>query len=338
MKAIILAAPAVFFALTVVLTVSQGIAESRAKPLNPAVPKIIVATSEQRGALPQQTGEEFVRQANERLAGQSELLYYHTGQMGQDDDLWQKLKLGTIRLAIISESLAQIIPPWQLYDLPFLIHNRNHVKSIEENIGWPILVPAFTQRGFTVVAFWEKGFHHFSNNSRPIITPADLASLKLAVNTDNSLLQLLNLIGAQPVLISPGSLYNDLKANQLDGQESYLSVLYDRKLYDVQRYLSLSAHTYTPSLLVAWTSHWEKIPLEVRQTISQTAREVQAYGFDEGNAQEQKYVTALKTQGMSVNEVDRKAFQQASSPVYQQYAQKIPQGKELLELVMDFYK
>ena len=131
------------------------------------------------GSLFALSADEFARRANERLPEGFEVVTYGSSQLGGDEVLLQKIKLGTVEFALPSTVMSSQIDEFGLFEMPYLVRDREHMRAIEEDVVWPVLAPLAEARGYRIVAVWENGFRHVTNSRRPIESPEDLAGVKL---------------------------------------------------------------------------------------------------------------------------------------------------------------
>ncbi|MEP6608082.1 MAG: TRAP transporter substrate-binding protein DctP, partial [Burkholderiaceae bacterium] len=117
----------------------------------------------------------------------------------------------------------------------------------------------------------------------------------------------------------------------MDGQENPFTQIYSAKLNEVQKFLSLSGHVYTPAYVMVGTRHWNTLPADVRKILEDTARETQAYVYETAAKDDADLLGKLKAGGIQVNEVDKEAFIAASRPIYEEFGKEVPGAKELID-------
>jgi len=136
------------------------------------------------GSLFELSANEFARRANEKLGDKAKVVVFGSSQLGGDRELMQKLRLGTVEFAIPSTVMSSEVDAFGMFEMPYLVKNRDHMKKIEKDVVWPSLAPLAQARGYKLLAVWENGFRHITSNAKPIVRPTDLAGMKLRVPQD----------------------------------------------------------------------------------------------------------------------------------------------------------
>ena len=160
--------------------------------------EIVFGLSAEKGSLQAETAHEFARRANEKLGDKAKVVVYDSGQIGDDKDLMQKLKLGSVAIALPSSIMSSISDKFALFDMPFLVADRDHVGRIEKEIFWPEIAPTVEDKGYKVLAMWENGTRQITNNVRPIVTPADLKGIKIRTPKSTWRVKMFEAWGANP--------------------------------------------------------------------------------------------------------------------------------------------
>ena len=293
--------------------------------------EIIFGISAKPGSLQQLTAAEFTRRANERLAGKAEVKLFDSAQIGKDKELMQKLKLGTVHLALPSSIMSSVADEFGLFDMPFLVQDREHLGRIEEALFWSDIAPTAEAKGYKVLAVWENGIRHITNNARPIMTPADLDGVKLRTPKSKWRVIMFNTWGANPTPMAFSEVFVALQTGVIDGQENPYTNIWSAKFAEVQKYLSVTGHVYSPAYPTAGKAAFEKLPADVQEVLQSTAREMAEWARAEGAAADDDLKSKLAGAGMAVNVADRAAFVEASSPIYEQFASEVPTGKALID-------
>ena len=293
--------------------------------------EIVFGISATPNSLQGQTAAEFARRANEALGDMAQVTVFDSSQLGSDKDMMTKLKLGTIHITLPSSVMPEVAPEYALFDLPFLVADREHLARIEETIFRDVLVPAAEAEGYRPLAVWENGFRHITNNARPIVTPADLEGLKIRTPNSSWRVAMFSEYGANPTPMSFSEVFVGLQTGVIDGQENPLTNIAGAKLEEVQEYLSLSGHVYSPAYPTVGVAAFEKLDPEVQRILTETAREVALWAREQGAAQDGELLETLTASGMQVNETDREAFVAASAPIYEKFASEVEGGQEMID-------
>lgn len=280
------------------------------------------------------SAEEFARVANERLLGRVKVVVFGSSQLGNDEILLQKLKLGTVDFALPSTVMSSIVDAFGLFEMPYLIKDREQMKLIEEKIFWPHLAPLAEEKGLQILAVWENGFRHITNSSRPIVVPADLSGIKLRTPRGRWRVKLFQSFGANPAPMALSEVFIALQTGVMDGQENPLAQIYSSKFHEVQTYLSLTSHVYTPTYIVVGKNQWRKLPADIREELEKTARETQAFVHATGERMDVELLEKLRASGLKVNEADHDAFQKVSAAIYEDFGSSVPGGKEWIETAL----
>lgn len=290
------------------------------------------------GSLFDQSATEFARRANERLqeAGADyEVAVYGSSQLGADKEMLKKLKLGTIDFVLPSTVMSSEVQEFGLFEMPYLVRDREHMKAIGEQVFWPHLAPAAEERGYKIIGLWENGFRHITNNVRPINTPEDLQGIKLRTPKGVWRVKMFQQYGANPSPTAFSEVFVALQTGVMDGQENPLAQIYPAKFYEVQEYLSLTGHVYTPAYVTVNPDKFASLPEEVQAILSEEARAMQDFVYETAAAMEEDLLQKLIDEGMQVNEADKQAFIDASGPIYDAFAQEVEGGGELIELAQN---
>ncbi len=293
--------------------------------------EIIFAIEAEKGSLQQLTQEEFAKRANEKLAGKAVVKIFYSGQLGKDKDLMQKLKLGSVHLSMPSSIMSSVVDLYGVWDMPFLIKDRAHVGRFADKVFWPKIAPATEAKGYKVLGVWENGVRNITNNTRPINKPEDLAGLKIRVPGGVWRKKMFEAWGANPTPMAFSEVFVALQTNVVNGQENPNTNIYAAKFYEVQKYLSVTRHVYTPSYLVAGKDTFAKLDPAIQKVFIELGRELEGWARARGEADDADLEKKLVAGGMQRNVADYAAFVAASKPLYAQFAKEVNGGGELIE-------
>ncbi|UEM03200.1 TRAP transporter substrate-binding protein [Skermanella rosea] len=290
------------------------------------------------GSLFDQSANEFAKRANEKLGNKAKVVVFGSSQLGTDEQMLQKLRLGTIDFALPSTVMSTVSDVFGLFEMPYLVKDREHMKRIAEDVFWPSLAPAAEKQGYKIIGLWENGFRHVTTNTRPIEKPEDLKGIKLRVPGGKWRVRMFQSYGANPSPMAFSELFVALQTGVMDGQENPLTQIHSSKLQEVQKFLSMTGHVYTPAYVTVGSRKWASLPADVRQVLEETARETQAFVYETAARMDEELETKLRDEGMQVNEVDKDAFVKASEPIYRDFSDEVPAAKTMVEKAVELGK
>jgi len=284
------------------------------------------------GSLIGAAADEFAKRANTKLGGKYKIITYGSSQLGGDKELLQKLKLGTVDFAEPSTVMSSEADIFGVFEMPYLVKDREHMKRIEKELFWSKIEPAAEKKGLKLLAVWENGFRHITNNKRPIVTPADLQGIKLRVPEGKWRVKMFQAYGANPSPMKFSEVFTALQTGVMDGEENPFAQIYSAKFYEVQKYLSLTGHVYSPAYLAVGMKKWDRLPADVRKTLEATARDVQAWVYEKAAKDDEVLLEKMKASGsIQVNQANKDAFIAASKPVYEEFEKEVPGAKQIIE-------
>src|SRR6266852_4180316 len=247
------------------------------------------------GSIFQKSSDEFARRANAKLGGKAKVIVFGSSQLGGDKEMLQKLKLGTVDIAIPSTVMSSEADMFGVFEMPYLVKDRNHMKRIEKELFWPKIAPEAEKHGLKVIAVWENGYRHVTNSKRPINTPADLQGIKLRVPEGKWRVKMFQAYGANPSPMKFSEVFTALQTGVMDGEENPFTQIYSAKFQEVQKYLSLTGHVYTPAYVVVATKKWESLPADVRKILDDSAKDTQAFVYATAEKDDGDLLAKLKS-------------------------------------------
>jgi tripartite ATP-independent transporter DctP family solute receptor len=259
---------------------------------------------------------------------------YPSTQLGNERDMVEGLQLGTIDLVVTSTGpLGGFVPKMSVVDLPFLFRDRAHAyKVLDGPIGRELL-DTFTGKGIKGLAFWENGFRQITNNVRPIEKPEDLKGIKIRTMENKVHLAAFRAFGASPTPMAWSEVYTALQQKTIDGQENPVAIIYHQKIYEVQKYLALTDHFYSPTPLLMSLKIFNSLPRDIQKTMLDAALECATYERNLLRDSEAKQLAEIKAKGLSVTTPNKKPFQEAAASVYKEFRDQF--GKEMVDRIIN---
>ncbi len=285
------------------------------------------------GSLFETSVNEFARCANEALGDKAEVQTFGSSQLGKDSELLQKLKLGQITFALPSSVMSSVADEFGVFEMPYIIKDRDHMRRVQAEMMDSVFQPAVNAKGYEIIGLMENGFRHITNNTRPINKPEDLAGIKLRTPKGAWRLKMFKLYGANPTPMAFSEVFTALKTGVIDGQENPYAQIWSAKFQEVQKYLSITGHVYTPAYVLTSQKNFAKLPDDVQAALRQCGKESQDFVYEEAARLEKDLLQKLKDGGITVNEADKDAFIAASKPIYDEFADSVKGGKDLIDKV-----
>ena len=282
------------------------------------------------GSLFDVAANEFAKRANAKLGAKAKVSVFGSSQLGGDKEQMQKLLLGTLDIAVPSTVMTSVVDQFGVFEMPYLVKDREHMKRIEKEVVWPKLVPLAEAKGYTLLAVWENGFRHITNNARPINVPEDLKGVKLRVPEGKWRVKMFQAYGANPSAMKFSEVFTALKTGTMDGQENPLSQIHSARFHEAQKYLSLTGHVYTPAYAIAGTKRWNALPADVRAVLAAEAKATQAFVYEASAKMDKDLLDKIKAAGVAVNEPNKDAFVKASAAIYKEFGDGVPGAGEMI--------
>jgi len=289
------------------------------------------------GSLFHQSAEIFAKAANAKLGDKAKVVVYGSSQLGSDTELLKKLKLGTVDLALPSTVMTSVAQEFGVFEMPYLVQDRGHAARIAKDVIRPTLGPIVEKQGYKIIGVYENGYRHITNNKKAIVKPEDLQGVKLRVPGGVWRVKMFQAYGAQPSPMELKEVFVALQTGVMDGQENPLTQIYSQKFQEVQKYLSMTGHVYTPAFVTAGAS-WERLPPDVRKILEDAAASTEAEVLKLAEKLDNELVEKIKTSGIAVNEADKTAFVNASKEIYGEFAKQVPGGQALIDKSLSLAK
>jgi len=264
-----------------------------------------------------QMAERFAQNLEAALGDAFDHELFHTAALGNEEVHMQMIRTGQIDVYPMGSDAVSLDSKWAVFDMPFLFSDRETVaRLLDGEVGQAMRESMRASAGLEVLAFGELGFRNITNNVRPINVPADLNGVKLRVPGSAARILAFETFGAQPVSMNMGELYLGLQQGTVDGQENPLAAIKNRSFFEVQKYLSISRHVYSPVTLVMNAARYDSLTDDQRTAVKAAAQEAAEYTRRLGIAADEALLGELGA-GMEVNEIDLAAFKEASVPIWE---------------------
>ncbi|MBK6651673.1 MAG: TRAP transporter substrate-binding protein [Betaproteobacteria bacterium] len=275
-----------------------------------------------------------------KTGGKLKIVAFWGGAAGGDLPATQALRAGTQEMVCTSTSpLVGIVKELGAFDLPFLFANEKEADAVLDGPAGQYFNKKLEEAGLVNLAYWENGFRNLTNSKRAVSKPEDFEGVKVRVMQNNIFLDTFKTLGTNAVPMAFGEVFTALETKTIDGQENPFVTIDTSKFYEVQKYLSITRHAYTPFLILYSKKLWDQLSAQEQAVLREAAMEGQKVQRSTIRAQSDKALAALKAKGMTVNEItaaEQKRMFDKVKPVYDKNVPTI--GAEAVTQVLDALK
>ena len=285
--------------------------------------------------------EQFKANVESRTNGSVVIDLYPSGSLADDVTALDQVALGAIEGAIIMNSPNILVMGTgdglgYIEELPFLFSDAEAARRAYDGDLGKAFTDMCADHGIKVVNYWENGFRNMTNNTRPIVTPADMAGIKFRIANSDIRQQTFEVLGANAIPMAFTELFTGLQQGTVDGQENPLSIIETSKFYEVQKYLSLSRHIYNTATFILNPAAYDTLTEEEASIFQEEADAARDYMRQLNDKFEATAVERLKEQGMEVNQIDTQSFIDAVQPVWKSFEENY--GRELIDIALSYAK
>lgn len=275
----------------------------------------------------------FKKEVEARTNGEVKVNIYPQGQLGSDKQMIDGSRSGIIDFTIVGlNNYSGLMPESAAFTLPFMFPDRATAYKVLDGAPGKEVLTKMESFGLKGLGYPENGYRNMTNNKHPIRTPADVDGLQMRVNNSKALNDMFNMLGANPQQLPVSELYTALETGVVDSQDHPIGVTLSFKFYEVQKYLSLTQHAYSPLVFAMNLKKFNALTPKERAIISEVATAAIDMQRDMSIAREDEMITQLQSDGMKVNrDVDGRAFQDAVKPVWDSFIKE--NGDEMIKKI-----
>ena len=270
-----------------------------------------------------------------KTGGKMKINAFWGGAAGGDLPATQALRAGTQEMVCTSSSpLVGIIKELGAFDLPFLFANEKEADAVLDGDAGKYFNKKLEDAGLVNLAYWENGFRNLTNSKRPVTKVEDFDGVKVRVMQNNIFLDTFKTLGANAVPMAFGEVFTALETKTIDGQENPFVTIETSKLNEVQKYLSVTRHAYTPFLVLYSKKLWDQLNAQEQAVLREAAMEGQKVQRAANRALNEKSLASLKTKGMQVNEISAAEQARITARIMPVYDRNVPTiGAEAISVV-----
>jgi tripartite ATP-independent transporter DctP family solute receptor len=272
----------------------------------------------------------FAELVEQKSGGKIKVRIFPGGQLGGDLQNVSALQGGTLDLMVLNAGLlVGIVKDFAVLDFPFVFNTAEEADAVVDGPVGKKLFDKLPDKGLVGLGYFELGFRNVTNSKRPIARWEDFSGIKLRVIQSPLFIDLFNTLGANSVAMPFPEVYTALEQRVIDGQENPVTVIFDTKFQEVQKYLSLTRHIYNAQSVLLSKRTWDKLSAEERTIIQDALNEAKAYQRQVSREKNTQMLDAVKKAGMQVNEVsppEIARIREKIKPVVEKYTKEVSQA------------
>jgi tripartite ATP-independent transporter DctP family solute receptor len=261
---------------------------------------------------------------------------FFSGSLGGERESIESVQLGTQELAGTSTGpIPNFVPAVKILDIPFLFRDKAHARAVLDGPIGQALLKEFDSKGFKALAWTENGVRHMTNNKRPINLPDDLKGLKMRTMENPVHVAAYKGFGIITTPMAFPEVFTALQQGVVDGQENPLSVIMAAKFEQVQKYMTLTAHVYSPAILLMNKAAFDKLSAADQKVFLDGGKMAATAMRARVDKDDASGVAELRAKGMSIIETfDKSAFVAKLAPVFTQFEKEF--GKDKIDAIRNY--
>ena len=246
----------------------------------------------------------FAEQVEKASGGKMKVRAIGAAALGPDTQMQQSLIGGAQEMMVGSTAtLVGITKEMALWDTPFLFNNVQEADVILDGPIGQKVMDKLQEKGLVGLVYWENGFRNLTNSQRPVTKVEDLQGIKLRVMQNNVFLESFKTLGANAVPMPFSELFGALETKTVDGQENPYNTILSSKFYEVQKYLSVTNHVYSPWIVTVSKKWWDTLSPAEQKVLKDAARASRDFERKDTRDEAAKALTELKAKGMQINQL-----------------------------------
>jgi TRAP-type transport system periplasmic protein len=248
--------------------------------------------------------------------GRIEIQVSPSAQLGDDAAMVTAMRSGALDLSANSQgAVATTVPEYAAFGMPFLFADLPQAWKLLDGPLGKELAEKSAEKGLIVLGYWDNGIRHMSNSKKPLLKPDDLKGLKMRTPPDAVTVDIMQSLGAEAQQIKFSELYVALQQGVVDGQENPLMNIHASKLYEVQKFISLTGHKYEMTPLLMSKRSWDKLSDADKKILQDAALEATALQRKLSRESDTALIADLKSKGIRIDVADKAAFEKATDKV-----------------------
>lgn len=276
--------------------------------------------------------EKFKELVEEKTNGEITIEIHPNATLGSEGEAIEQLMDGSIEMTTLApdSNYSNTVPEMNVFGIPYLFEDRDHAYNVLDGEIGDELLALGEQHNIKGLGWWEIGFRHITNDTREIVEPADMEGLQIRVQPSPVWEAHMKALDANPTPVDFNELYSALDQGVVNGQENPLPTIESMRFYEVQKYVSLTGHTYNPAITLMNLDTWNKLSEDHQIAIDEAVKETTEYHREMLAEKEEEIIKLLEENGVTITDPNRDAFREATEEV-KNSVEEVPQ--DLIERI-----
>jgi tripartite ATP-independent transporter DctP family solute receptor len=267
---------------------------------------------------------QFKEKVESYTNGQVRVDIFLNSQLGNERDMIEGLGMGLLEGSVTSSApLANFSSDFLLLDLPYIVTDRNKAYAVMDGPVGQAILQSMDAKGVKAISFWENGFRNVTNSKLPIVHPTDLKGLKIRTLENPIHQATFEYFGATPTPMAWGEVFLALQQGTIDGQENPLVIISTVKVYEVQKYISMTGHFYSPAVFMFSKQIFDSYPQDIQEAILKAEKEARDWERGYSAQLDEQLRKELTDKGVIINDVDKTEWQKACQPIWDMFKDRI---------------
>ena len=246
----------------------------------------------------------FAQEVEKASGGKMRVRAIGAAALGSDVQMQQALIGGAQEMMVGSTAtLVGITKEMAIWDTPFLFNNAQEADAVLDGPVGQKVMDKLQDKGLVGLVYWENGFRNLTNNKRAVAKLEDLDGIKLRVMQNNVFIDSFKTLGANAVPLPFSELFTALETKTVDGQENPYNTILSSKFYEVQKYLTVTNHVYSPWIVTVSKKWWDQLSKDEQKVLMDAAKKSRDFERQDTRTEADKALADLKGKGMQINQL-----------------------------------
>jgi tripartite ATP-independent transporter DctP family solute receptor len=279
---------------------------------------------------------EFAEFMKEGSNGEIDVQVYFNATLGGDRQVCEGMQIGTVESGVVASSvLAAFVPEMTIIDFPYAFKTEAAArKALDGELG-DELSRLLLEKGFRLIAWGTNGYRHITNNKGPVRSPDDIKGFRIRTMENPLYIDYFRELGANPTPMSFSELFTALQQRTVDAQENPITIIYPSRLYEVQKYVSMTGHVYAVAPMLVGENFFKKLPKEYQDLLIEGGKKYAVRQRQVTEDADAGFIEDMRSKGIEINDLtmdEINVFAERAKPVYEKYVDIV--GRNILDLAL----